>query len=124
GGRTRTPITYAHVSVSAGARLDVPWRPDFNALVYVLSGEGTAGVEGAPIREGQLAVLGNGDSVRVQAAPLQATATPQLEILLLGGRPIREQITSYGPFVMNTREEIAQAIEDYQAGRMGIIPAA
>jgi redox-sensitive bicupin YhaK (pirin superfamily) len=122
-GSPHTPVTYAHATVSPEARLEVPWREDFNALVYVLAGRGTAGPDAQPIAEGQLAVFGPGGSVVVQAEQRQESRTPSLEILLLGGRPIREDIAWYGPFVMNTRDEIVQAIEDYQAGRMGSIPA-
>ena len=122
-GSTRTPITYAHISVSEGARLQVPWRPDFNSLVYVLAGSGTIGADRRPITEGQLAVMDEGDLVTIFAGPRQDSRSPDLEILLLGGRPIREPIAQYGPFVMNTREEIIQAFQDYQAGRMGSIPA-
>ncbi len=122
-GSTRTPITYAHASVSPGARLRMPWRPDFNALLYVLAGRGSVGAEGRPIAEGQLAVFGDGDVMEVQADPRQDSNVGSLEVLLLGGQPIREQISWYGPFVMNTKQEILQAIEDYQAGRMGAIPA-
>jgi quercetin 2,3-dioxygenase len=120
-GQTYTPITYAHLSLAPGARVELPWRPDFNSLVYVLVGEGTAGAENAAITEGQLAVLGPGDVVTLQAAASQRVAAPNMEILVLGGRPIREPVAFYGPFVMNTRDEIVQAIEDYQAGRMGVI---
>ena len=122
-GSTRTPITYAHASVSEGARLQVPWRPDFNALVYVLAGSGTIGADQRPIREGQLSVMDEGDLVTILADPRRDSRSPDLEILLLGGSPIREPIAQYGPFVMNTREEIIQAFQDYQAGRMGSIPA-
>ncbi len=122
-GVTRTPITYAHATLAAGARLRVPWRKDFNALVYVLAGHGSVGAEGTLIAEGQLAVFGDGDAVQVRADVRQDSHTPTLELLLLGGLPIREQVAWYGPFVMNTREEILEAIEDYQAGRMGAIPA-
>jgi len=122
-GVTWTPISYAHASISPAARLQVPWRADFNALVYVLSGIGTAGPEGRPLREGQLAVFGPGESLTVQAAAQQEGRSPSLEVLLLGGRPLREPAIFYGPFVMNTHEEIVQAIEDYRAGRMGTIPA-
>src|ERR687898_2662094 len=68
-GITYTPITLAHATVSPGATLTVPWRPDFNALVYGLSGDGTLGPERRPVRSGQLAVLGPGDSVGVAATP-------------------------------------------------------
>ncbi|MBI3647719.1 MAG: pirin family protein [Actinobacteria bacterium] len=124
-GSTFTPITYAHASIAPGARLRVPWRADFNGLVYVLSGHGSIGaVDPAPIREGQLGVFDlTGDHLEVRADAAQDSHVPALEVLLLGGAPIREPISWYGPFVMNTREEILQAIEDYQAGRMGSIPA-
>ena len=122
-GGTRTPITYAHASVSAGARLELPWRKDFNALVYVLAGRGAAGPDRRPIREGQLAVMGDGDSLTLFGDQEQESRSPTLEVLLLGGSAIKEKVFWYGPFVMNTRDEIVQAIEDYQAGRMGSIPA-
>jgi redox-sensitive bicupin YhaK (pirin superfamily) len=121
-GSTRTPITYAHASVSPGARLQVPWRADLNALVYVLSGRGAVGPDRRPIAEGQLAAMGAGDAVSIYADPRQEDRSPALEVLVLGGSPIREPVSWYGPFVMNTHEEIAQAVEDYRAGRMGSIP--
>lgn len=122
-GVTHTPISYAHATLSPGARLRIPWSPEYNALVYVLSGAGAAGPEGRPIREGQLAVFGAGDALTLQADDRQESRTPGLDVLVLGGRPIGESIVGYGPFVMNTQEEIVQAIEDYRAGRMGTIPA-
>jgi redox-sensitive bicupin YhaK (pirin superfamily) len=122
-GQTQTPITYAHASLQPGARLEVPWREDFNALVYGLAGQGTVGADAAPIGDGQLAVLGPGDVITVTADRRQPSNTSALEVLLLGGRPIREPVVFYGPFVMNNRAEVIQAIEDYQAGRMGRIPA-
>jgi len=122
-GVTHTPITYGHATVSAGARLRIPWRPDFNALAYVLAGKGTAGIEGRPIVEGELAVFGPGDVVTISADLQQESRSATLEVLLLGGMPIREEIAWYGPFVMNTRDEIVQAVEDYRAGRMGHIAA-
>jgi quercetin 2,3-dioxygenase len=121
-GSTFTPITYAHATIAAGARLRVPWRTDFNALAYVLAGKGTTGSERRTIHEGQLAVFGAGDIVEIHADPTQEANLQGMEVLLLGGMPIREQIAWYGPFVMNTRDEIVRAIEDYQAGRMGEIP--
>jgi redox-sensitive bicupin YhaK (pirin superfamily) len=122
-GVTWTPITYAHASVSPGSWLQVPWRPDFNALVYVLAGAGTTGLEQRPVREGQLAVFGPGNAVTVQADTRQDRRSPSLEVLLIGGQPLNESVAFYGPFVMNTHAEIAQAIEDFRAGRMGTIPA-
>ena len=122
-GSTHTPITYAHASVSPGARLQVPWQPHFNALVYVLVDHGAVGPDHRSIKEGQLAVMGRGDLVTIYGDAKQESRSPLLEVLLLGGDPIGEPISWYGPFVMNTRGEIIQAIEDYQAGRMGRIPA-
>jgi quercetin 2,3-dioxygenase len=119
-GVTHTPITYAHVTLAPGAELAVPWNPAFSAFAYVLTGRGTAGTEDRPIEEGQLVVFGPGDYVRVAAADRQPEP---LDVLLLGGLPIREPIAHYGPFVMNTRAEILQAVEDFQAGRLGIVPA-
>ena len=122
GGMTHTPITYLHASVAPGARMTVPWAPEHNALAYVLAGRGTAGSAGQPVRTGQLVVFGTGDHLTLAADRSQDGHTPNLELLLLGGRPIREPVAQYGPFVMNTRAELIQAVEDFQAGRMGQIP--
>jgi len=122
-GQTYTPMTMVHATVSPGSRVDLPWNPAFNALAYVLSGAGAVGDERRPIAMGQLAVLGAGDLVRLEAAASQESRSPALEVLVLGGRPIREPVAWYGPFVMNTREELVQAFEDYQAGRLGTVPA-
>jgi redox-sensitive bicupin YhaK (pirin superfamily) len=119
-GVTHTPITYAHVTLAPGAELSVPWNAEFNAMAYVLTGRGTAGPEGRPVEGGQLVVFGPGDHVVIGAAERQAEP---LDVLLLGGLPIRAPIVHYGPFVMNTREEIMQAIDDYEAGRLGTVPA-
>jgi redox-sensitive bicupin YhaK (pirin superfamily) len=122
-GVTHTPITYAHASVSPGAQLEVKWNPGYSALAYVLSGRGYAGSERRPLDEHQLVVFGSGDVVTLTAAASQPEDSPSFEVLLLGGVPIREPIAHYGPFLMNTRQEIVEALEDYQAGRMGVIPA-
>jgi len=121
-GSTHTPITVAHATVQPGAQLSLPWNPDYNALVYVLSGNGLVGAEGRPVHGGQLAVFGTGDRITVRAADAQDSNRPALELFILGGQPIREPVAHYGPFVMNTKEELVQAIEDYQAGRLGVIP--
>jgi redox-sensitive bicupin YhaK (pirin superfamily) len=118
-GVTHTPMAMVHASVSPGARLELPWRADFNALVYTLSGRGSVGVGHRPVETGQLAVLGAGDTVVVQADAKQDSRTPNLEVVVIGGQPIREPVAQYGPFVMNTEAEIVQAMEDFRAGRMG-----
>ena len=122
-GITHTPIALAHATLAPGAALELPWPDDFNALAYVLAGRGTVGAERRPIGSGQLAVFGGGEVVRIAADATQESRSPDLEVLLLGGRPIGEPVAWYGPFVMNTRDEVAQAMTDYQAGRMGRVPA-
>ncbi len=122
-GSTHTPITLVHATVSPGAEVVLPWQPDYNALVYVLAGQGSVGAAGRPVRKGQLAVFGPGGSLRFAAATSQPSAEPNLDVLVLGGRPIREPIAMAGPFVMNTRVEVIQAFEDFQAGKLGTIPA-
>jgi redox-sensitive bicupin YhaK (pirin superfamily) len=115
-GVTQTPIVYAHATLAPGAELATAWPADFSALVYVLSGRGYAGQERRPLDEGQLAVFGPGEAISIQAADRD------WDVLLLGGLPIHEPVARYGPFVMNTREEILQAVDDYQHGRLGTIP--
>lgn len=142
-GSTYSPMTLLHATLSPGARLSLPWRPDYNALAYVMNGVGTVGAApsfraggslagGAAagsgpqsIRAGQLAVFGAGDALTIAAADMrqQESRSPNLDVLILGGRPIREPVAWMGPFVMNTRDEVMQAVRDYQAGRLGSIPA-
>jgi hypothetical protein len=112
-----------HATVSPGAKLKLPWRPDFNALVYVLAGDGTVGADKRPIQTGQLAVFGPGDTITVEGAGKQESRYAEMEVIVLGGAPIREPIAWGGPFVMNTRAEVLQAFEDFQAGKLGVIPA-
>jgi quercetin 2,3-dioxygenase len=121
-GATHTPITMAHATVQPGSQVSLPWQPQYNALAYVLSGNGTVGPDARPIHGGQLAVFGAGDRVTLAAAANQDSNRPALEVVLLGGQPIREPVAHYGPFVMNTKEELIQAIEDYHSGRLGVIP--
>ncbi|MET0700005.1 MAG: pirin family protein [Mycobacterium sp.] len=121
-GSTHTPITLAHATIEPGARLNLPWNRDFNALVYVLSGRGTVGPVSHPIHQGQLAVLGPGDRINVAAEAAQDGNRPALEVLLLGGKPTREPVFHYGPFVMNSKSEVAAAIDDFNSGKFGSIP--
>jgi redox-sensitive bicupin YhaK (pirin superfamily) len=109
---TRTPIGYLHWIFSPGALVDVPIPADHAAYVYVF--EGAVRVAGREVKDGQLAILGNGNR-------LQLEATERAQALLLSGVPLDEPVVQYGPFVMNTEKEIVQAIEDYQAGRLGEI---
>jgi hypothetical protein len=112
---TNTPMTVLHAIVNPGSRLRLPWRADFNALVYALSGAGTVGPDGRDLSSGQLAVLGEGDLITI-------TATDGLDVIVLGGVPIREPVVWGGPFVLNSLEEVHKAFDDYEAGRFGLIP--
>ena len=103
-GDTHTPITMIHATLSPGARLRLPWRDDFNALAYVLNGDARVGMEMRPIRGGQLVVLKGSGAVTITAATVQESRSPMVDVLLFGGRPIREPVAWYGPFVMNTRK--------------------
>jgi quercetin 2,3-dioxygenase len=115
--RTHTPILYLHASLEPGGVLEQPVPSTWNAAAYVFRGAATVG-RGTEVREGGLAVLArDGGVLRAVAGPGGA------ELLVIGGEPIDEPVVQYGPFVMNTEAEIAQAIRDFQAGRMGEIPA-
>ena len=122
-GSTHTAITMMHATVSPGAQVRLPWRRDFNALAYVLNGRGSFGTERRPASMGQFVVFGPGDSLTFAGEDRQESRSPNLDVLLLGGRPIGDPVAWYGPFVMNTHAELAQAFEDFQAGRLGSIPA-
>jgi quercetin 2,3-dioxygenase len=122
-GSTHTPMTMLHATVEPDARVHLGWPSEYNALAYVLAGRGSAGAERRPVRSGQLAVFGPGEAVEMHADARQESRAPTLEVLLLGGLPIREPLAWAGPFVMNTRGEVRQAMEDFHAGRLGRVPA-
>ncbi len=114
---TRTPIQYLHFTLKEGARFTQPVPKDHAAMVWVISGAGRFGSDRKAAQEGQAVFLAaDGDAIDFEAAG-------PLDMLLLSGVPIREPVARYGPFVMNTREEIMQAVEDFRAGRMGSIEA-
>ena len=122
-GSTHTPITFLHATIAPGAQLSLPWAADDNALAYVLAGHGRAGTEGRPVHTGQTVVFGTGDRLTLTADDTQESRYGAFEVLVLGGQPIREPVAQYGPFVMNTRDELVKAVEDFQSGRFGQIPA-
>jgi len=121
-GDTHTPIIMIHATIAPGASVTLPWRHDFNALAYLLNGDATFGMERRPLHTGQLAVFGDGGSITVAANESQESRHPAVDVLLLGGLPIREPVAWYGPFVMNTRQQLLEAFEDFQAGKLGQIP--
>jgi redox-sensitive bicupin YhaK (pirin superfamily) len=114
---THTPINYLHFTVKPGGSVVQPVPSDENALIYVIQGEVTVGDKDIRVREGQMGVLDAGDSVSLSVAK----DGEMTDLLMLSGRPINEELARYGPFVMNTQEEIHQAINDYREGRMGAI---
>ena len=122
-GSTQTPISLVHATLQPGAELRLPWRKDYNALVYTLAGAGYVGEEARPVKMGQLTVFGEGESIVVRAADVQESRSPEMELFILGGQPIREPVAWMGPFVMNTKAEVIQAFEDFQKGLLGTIPA-
>ncbi|HEY0681538.1 MAG TPA: pirin family protein [Steroidobacter sp.] len=116
---TRVPIQMLHFTIQPGGELLQSVPAEQSGLVYVFKGAATIGSDQRKVEEGQAALLGSGDSVQLSVA---AEASGPAEILLLSGKPLHEPVARYGPFVMNTREEIEQAFRDYQSGRFGLIP--
>lgn len=115
---TQTPIVYQDWTVADGADVTVALAPEQRGLVYVFSGAARVGDAGTRVGDGQLAVLGPGDSVRLRGEP---GAAEPARLLLLAGVPLGEPVARYGPFVMNTEREIREAFVDYQSGKMGEI---
>ena len=116
---TRTPIMYLHFTLQPGAHVEQSVPGNYNAFAYVINGDVLAGDEGQQFHEGDAAVLaGDGDHVVLSVAD---AASAPADVLLIAGVPLNEPVVHYGPFVMNTQEEIYQAIKDYHAGRMGQI---
>lgn len=120
--QTRTPILYAHFRLKPGGGASPAVPRSWNALLYVFGGRLLVETRSEPggIREltdAQLAVFRHdGDEIRFRVAD---EARAACDFLLLGGEPLGEPVARYGPFVMNTEEEIRQAIDDFRAGRLG-----
>jgi redox-sensitive bicupin YhaK (pirin superfamily) len=112
-----------HATLAPDAQLRLPWRREFNALAYVLNGNGTVGAGHRQIQSGQLALFGPGEAITMSADVTQESRSPSMDVLILGGKPIGETVAWMGPFVMNTHAELAQAYDDFQSGKLGSIPA-
>jgi redox-sensitive bicupin YhaK (pirin superfamily) len=114
--KPHTPVVLAHARLEQGAEWRVAVDPAWTVFVYVVRGEGAVGEPGTAVTSGDLAILtAQGDQVRTVAGETG------LELLLLAGQPLGEPVARYGPFVMNTKQELVEAYEDFQAGRMGVI---
>ena len=107
-GGTTEPV-YLDIHLEAGAAVDLPLPEGHAGFAYAY--QGTADVAGQAVERGTLAVLGTGDGVRVAAKGGPA------RLLVVAGKPLREPVAKYGPFVMNTEAEIIEAIDDFRAGR-------
>jgi quercetin 2,3-dioxygenase len=116
---TRTPILYLHATLVPGDEVVQPVPADYNGFVYVFSGAGHVSRESEPVRAGQIAILASDGETVVLSNP--AGATEPLEALLIAGRPLNEPVVHYGPFVMNTEQEILEAIADFRSGQFGEI---
>jgi quercetin 2,3-dioxygenase len=111
---TRTPILYLHFSLEPGGRVAQPVPEGFNVFAFVVSGEARFGRDATRGKGGDCVVFGRGGDAVIEA-------TAKSEVLLIGGAPLNEPVARYGPFVMNTKAEIVEAFEDFEAGRMGAI---
>jgi hypothetical protein len=111
---THTPVVYHDWSLQPGADLTLPIPADHRVLAYVFQGEAQLGDAGATVHDGQLAVLGAGSALRLRSEK-------GARLLVLGGVPLGEPVARYGPFVMNHQHELAQAVRDFQSGKMGEI---
>jgi redox-sensitive bicupin YhaK (pirin superfamily) len=116
---TRTPIFYLDVTLKPGGEISQPVALDFNAFAYVIDGPALFSSDTTHVERGNMVAFHNdGDEVHVRA-PLGSESSAR--VLLIGGRPLNEPIARYGPFVMNTSQEIQEAFDDYRSGRMGAI---
>jgi redox-sensitive bicupin YhaK (pirin superfamily) len=110
---THTPMFLYHVKIKKGALITVPVKENHTAAVYIMQGKIKV-LNKEPIA-GELV------NFNIDGNQLVFTATEDAELLILGGEPIKEKVVSYGPFVMNSFEEIQQAIADYESGKMGVL---
>ncbi|MEZ4653313.1 MAG: pirin family protein [Candidatus Eisenbacteria bacterium] len=107
-----TEPLYLDFHLHPGVPIEIPLPERHNAFCYCYEGDLTAGANGQKLHAGSFAVLGKGDRLAI-------TALDRLSrCLVVAGKPIGEPVARYGPFVMNTREEIIQAIDDYRSGRL------
>lgn len=116
---TRTPITYLHFTVQPGFEVAQPIPTSYNAFCYIIGGKGLLGKEGIEAERGKIIIFKK-DGKQVTIGSARNSKSP-LEILFIAGIPLNEPVARYGPFVMNSNDEINQAIDDYQNGRLGKI---
>jgi redox-sensitive bicupin YhaK (pirin superfamily) len=115
---THVPITYVHLRLGAGSSATLPVSPSANAFAWIFRGAGTTGRDQRAVTEGQAAIFGPGDAISLTAGG------DGVEALVLAGEPLNEPVVRYGPFVMNTKQEILDAFDAYERGDLGKIEPA
>ncbi len=114
--RPDTEPLYLDVHLPAGASIDIPIAASHNAFLYPYEGELTVGALARPLHKRQMGILNS----QATSSGVRVTAVASSRFILVAGKPLREPITQYGPFVMNTPGEIEQAIRDFQSGKLAI----
>jgi quercetin 2,3-dioxygenase len=117
--RTKIPIQYLHFTLNPGSEIIHHLQGNYNAFVYVISGEGTFGDDEKYVKRGNVIIFNNdGENIKIKSSK---DANEPLQFLFIAGVPLNEPVARYGPFVMNTKQEIYQAMEDYRNGKLGVI---
>lgn len=116
---TRSPMMYLDIRLKPGTVFEQGVSEDFDGFAYVWYGSGYLGKDRERAEFGQVGILDQGDLFR-----MEASSDEELRVLLIAGKPLKEPIAAYGPFVMNTAEEIQQAFDDYRSGKLGKIQGA
>ena len=111
------PVTFVEMVLEKGATIAQDLPGSYNGFIYVLEGSGTFGENKIVAEKGQAMQLDS--AVEADMSSIQVTANEDLRLILFAGEPLKEPVVAYGPFVMNTEEEIHQAYRDYQEGKFG-----
>lgn len=116
---TKIPIQYLHFSLNPGSQISHLLESSYSVFAYIISGEGLFGTDHIPGKRGNVVLFKHdGNSIEIKSS---SNNTKPLQFLLFAGNPLNEPIARYGPFVMNTKQEIYRAIEDYRNGKLGVI---
>jgi len=117
--RTKIPIQYLHFTLNPESEIIHHIQSNYNAFVYVISGEGTFGNDEKYAKRGNVIIFNNdGENIEIKSSK---DANEPLQFLFIADVPLNEPIARYGPFVMNTKQEVYQAMDDYRNGKLGVI---